>query len=46
MESANPLTVEEIILGLGSNFFPVNFLSKQKRAMRRGMKKPRRLKYA
>ena len=40
----NPITVETIILQLVSYFFPVNFLSKQKRAMRRGMRKPRSLK--
>ena len=29
-----------INLGLGTYFFPVNALSKKKRAMRRGMRKP------
>ena len=39
VESTNPLTVEAIILGLGTCFFTVNLLSNQKRAMRRGMRK-------
>ena len=39
VEGSNPLTVETIILGLASYFFPVNSLLKQKRAMYRGMKK-------
>ena len=30
VESANPLIVEYIILGLGADFPPVNFLSKKK----------------
>ena len=44
VESTNPLTTEDIILGLGAYFFPVNSLSKQKRVMRRGVRKPRVLK--
>ena len=32
-----------IIKGLALYFLPVNFLSKQKRVMRRGMKKPHNL---
>ena len=36
--------MEAIILGLGAYFFPVNSLSKKKRAMRRIMRKPRGLK--
>ena len=44
VKSTNPLTVEAIILGLGAYFFPVNSLSKKKRAMRRIMRKPRGLK--
>ena len=44
VESTNPLMVEAIILGFGAYFFPVNFLSKKKRVMRRGMRKPRGLK--
>ena len=43
-EGMNTLTVETIILGLASYFFPVNYLSKQKCAMCRGMRKPRGLK--
>ena len=39
VESTEPLNVEYIIKGLALYFFPVNLLSKQKRAMRRGMKK-------
>ena len=44
MESENPLTVEDIILVLGSYFTPVNSLSKKKSVMRRGTNKPRGLK--
>ena len=39
VESANPLTAEAIILGLGSYFPPINLILMQKRAMRRGMRK-------
>ena len=35
--------VQNIILGLGTYFFPVNALSKQNRTMRRGTNKPRSL---
>ena len=38
VESANPLTEEAIILGLGSYFPPINLILMQKRAMRRGMR--------
>ena len=44
VESANPLTVETISLELASYLFPVNYLLNQKRAMRRGMRKPHGLK--
>ena len=44
MESVNPLTVENIIKALPLYFPPVLLLSKQKRAMRRGMRKPCSLK--
>ena len=44
MEGMNPLTVETIILGLYSYFFPVNSLSKQKCAMHRGIRNPRGFK--
>ena len=44
VKSKNPLTVEAIILGLGEYFTPVNSLANQKRMMRRGMRKPGRLK--
>ena len=44
MESMEILTEEYIIKGLALYFSPVNLLSKQKRAMRRGMEKPRYLK--
>ena len=40
VESANHLTAEAIILGLGLYSPPVNSLWKQKSAMRRGIKKP------
>ena len=43
-ESANLVTVESIILGLGSYSFPVNSLPKQNCAIRRGMRKSRGLK--
>ena len=41
MEGKNPLSAENIILGLTLYLFPVDFLLKQKRAMRRGTRKPR-----
>ena len=44
VEIANPLTVDSIISGLGLYFFSAKFLSKQKRVMRRKMKKPSELK--
>ena len=44
VQGANPLTLETIVLGLDSYFFPVDFLSKKKRAMRRVMRKPCGLK--
>ena len=44
VEITNPLTAEAIILVLGVYFPPVNYLSKKKRAMRCGMRKPRGLK--
>ena len=44
VESAKPLTTEDIILGLGVYFPPVRLLSKQKHAMRRGMRNPSGLK--
>ena len=44
VEGTNPLTVENIILGLASYFFPMNSPWKQKRAMRRGMRKPHGIK--
>ena len=40
VESTETLNVDYIIMGLSQYFPPVNSLSKQKRAMRRGMKKP------
>ena len=40
MESTNPLTVQDIVLVLGAYFYPVNSLSKKKRVMRRGIRKP------
>ena len=43
VESAEILNVDYIIRGLAQYFPPVNSLSKQKRAMRRGMKKMRSL---
>ena len=39
MESTDDLTVEAIILGLGAYLFPVDWLSKQKRTMHRGISK-------
>ena len=42
--SSTPEKLTSIILGLGTYFFAVNALSKQKRTMRRGTKKPRGLK--
>ena len=36
--------LNHIILGLGTYFFPINALSKQKRAMHHGMSKPCKLK--
>ena len=44
MESANPLTVEAIILGLVFYFHPVYSLLKQNCTLRRGMKNPHGLK--
>ena len=44
MEVTNPFTVETIILGLASYYFPLNLLLKQKCVMRRRMSKPRGLK--
>ena len=44
VEGTNPLTVENIILGLGLYFYPVNLLSKQKRVMRHGMRNTQILK--
>ena len=44
VESGTPLTVEAVILGLGTYPPPVNSLSKQNRAMCRGMSKPHRSK--
>ena len=43
VESGTPLIVEAVILGLGSYFFPVNFLPKKNREMQREMRKPHRL---
>ena len=43
VESTQTLNVYDIIKGLVQYYFPVNSLSKQKRAMRRRMKKPRAL---
>ena len=44
VEHSTPLTLEAIIFGLGIYFFPVNALSKQNCAVRRGMSNPRGLK--
>ena len=44
MEGTNHLNAEAIILGLGSYFSSVDSLSKQKRIMRRGIRKLRGLK--
>ena len=44
MESMEILTEEYIIKGLALYFSPVKLLSRQKRAMRPGMEKPRYLK--
>ena len=44
VENTSPETLSSIILGLGAYFFPVNDLSKQRHAMRRGIRKPRGLK--
>ena len=44
VEGTNRVTVENIILGLAWYFSPENLLLKQKRAMPRGTRKPRRLK--
>ena len=41
MTTAN---LNRIILGLGAQFYSINVLSKQERAMHRGMRKPRKLK--
>ena len=38
VEVTKPLNIDYIIRGLAQCFSPVNFLSKQKRAMRRGIK--------
>ena len=43
-ESTNILTVDTSILGLALYFSPVHFILKQKRAMRRVMRKPHGLK--
>ena len=43
VEGTQTLDVDEIIKGLAHYFPPVNSISKQKHAMRRGMKKPRSL---
>ena len=40
VESSETLNIDYIIRCLSQYFFPVNFLSKQKHAMRHGMKKP------
>ena len=44
VEGATPTTLENIILGLGTYFFPVNALSKKNCVMRRIIRKPRGLK--
>ena len=44
VRSTNSENLKYIILGLGTYLFPVNVLSKQKRTMRHGMRKPRGLK--
>ena len=44
VESTENLTAEYIIKGLALYFPPVNLISKQKRVMRRGMRKPHGLK--
>ena len=44
VEGATPVTLASIILVLGAYFFPVNALSKKRRAMRRRMRKSRGLK--
>ena len=44
VENTETLNVDYYIKGLAFYFLPVNSLSKQKRAMRRGIKKPRSLK--
>ena len=44
-EGTNPLNVEDILSGLASYFFPLNFLVKQIRAMRRRMRNPHSLKF-
>ena len=38
MEGTNPLTFENIILGLAAYFSPVDFLSNKNRVMRCGLK--------
>ena len=43
IRSARPETLPSINLGLGTYFFPVNALSKQKRAIYHGKRKPRGL---
>ena len=44
LEISIPETLFYIILGLGTYFSPLNALTNKKRAMRRGMRKPRGLK--
>ena len=44
IESSTPLTLEAIILGLGTYFFSVNVLPKKKREMRHGMRRPHGVK--
>ena len=44
VESTTPEYLMSIILGFGAHFFPVNAISKQNHAMRRGMRKPGGLK--
>ena len=41
VESASPETLMSINLGLGTYFFPIIEISKQKRAMRHRMREPR-----
>ena len=44
IESVTPLKLEDIILGLGAYFSPVNVLSQKNCVMRHGTKKPHKLK--